>query len=294
MIGLLGPYSALLQNLVLAIAIMGAAATAFIWIPMTIGKIVLCIDPVLCVQALARVPLRKPLSILRYLIDPVIDITFEIIKEVLFKPGFAAFCAAERILARKLGLETFISQASRMYSGLFGRIFARRLGLLGATPRDPWDTSTGYYDSTAYNHPWEAIRSKMGSDRKDVGYLQALLRNLAQITGMYWPELPATNVSIPVDGIAILDAFEWLGNRSYRAYEAYRTACVNLATSDKLGENVLCALIGYLSTIAVTTSLAWTGEQGHIRVAQGWKAGLRRYRLFVKVSLLWLCRVDKS
>ena len=67
---------------------------------MIIGKILLCID-------LIRLPLNVGNMVLkgvRFFTDPIIDVSLEILREVVFKPGLASLRALENILAGKLGL----------------------------------------------------------------------------------------------------------------------------------------------------------------------------------------------
>ncbi|WVQ93381.1 hypothetical protein IAU59_000450 [Kwoniella sp. CBS 9459] len=107
-IGLIGPLSGLLQNVLFGIIIMGAAISIFIGIPTLIGKLALSIDPVRSTLAV----LSRTLHLVRKVTDPVVDVIIEIVKEVVVLPFLSSVGAAENIVARNLGLDSMGPSAS--------------------------------------------------------------------------------------------------------------------------------------------------------------------------------------
>ncbi|WVN91117.1 uncharacterized protein L203_106367 [Cryptococcus depauperatus CBS 7841] len=100
-VGLVGPMVGLVQNLLFALIIMGGAVSVLIGFPMILGKIFLSVDFVRSfISIFSRV-----LYIIRKITNPVVDVVLEIVKDVVVLPLFASIRAAEKIIARKLGLE---------------------------------------------------------------------------------------------------------------------------------------------------------------------------------------------
>jgi E3 ubiquitin-protein ligase MARCH6 len=80
---------------------MGASLSILVGLPLMAGKLLLSIDVLHTILTLGVIVLRG----LREITDPVVDILWEITREVVLVPGLASFRALERIVARKLGLE---------------------------------------------------------------------------------------------------------------------------------------------------------------------------------------------
>lgn len=255
MIGLHGPISALIQNLILAIAVMGAAMVSFVLFPMTAGKVMLCIDPIRSVIATGKMTWQGSRTLLRwfrFISDPVIDFGLEIARDVVFRPVIGAFFAAEGIVARKFGFGPNLS--SSPWSNVSGRLlqaftFAKKAG--GSTQAAP----------RLYNFAVPPILSSR------VNFIPSSI-----------------TIDLTPDPALVFDAFEKLGNASFNAYEKYRAFSIQVATGKGLGNGLTCLAVGYFIAIAGMTCLAWEGERGNIRMSEDLKQGLRRYRLSVKVS----------
>jgi hypothetical protein len=89
-------------QITLAVIIMGAALSLLVGMPMVIGKVLLCTDIIHPLASLATMTFRG----IKTITDPVVDIAWEILREVLLIPGLASIRALESIAARKLGLAT--------------------------------------------------------------------------------------------------------------------------------------------------------------------------------------------
>jgi hypothetical protein len=89
-------------QITLAVIIMGAALSLLVGMPMVIGKVLLCTDIIHPLARLATMTFRG----VKTITDPVVDIAWEILREVLLIPGLASIRALESIAARKLGLAT--------------------------------------------------------------------------------------------------------------------------------------------------------------------------------------------
>ncbi|WWC91366.1 uncharacterized protein L201_006309 [Kwoniella dendrophila CBS 6074] len=100
-VGLMGPLHGLFQNVLFGVIIMSAAISIFIGLPLLIGKLFLSTDMIRTSLTIAR----RTLYLIRKVTDPVVDIVFEILKEVVILPFLAAVRGAETIIARKLGLD---------------------------------------------------------------------------------------------------------------------------------------------------------------------------------------------
>ncbi|OCF30561.1 hypothetical protein I316_07762 [Kwoniella heveanensis BCC8398] len=107
-IGLIGPLSGLLQNVIFGIIIMGASISIFIGIPTFIGKLALSIDPIRSTLSV----ISRTLYLIRKVTDPIIDVVIEIVKEVVVLPFLSSVGAAEKIVARNLGLDSIGSSAN--------------------------------------------------------------------------------------------------------------------------------------------------------------------------------------
>nr|XP_019047804.1 hypothetical protein I302_04422 [Kwoniella bestiolae CBS 10118]OCF26734.1 hypothetical protein I302_04422 [Kwoniella bestiolae CBS 10118] len=100
-VGLIGPLHGLFQNVLFGVIIMSAAISIFIGLPLLIGKLFLSTDIIRLILSTAG----RTLYLIRKVTDPIVDIIFEIVKEVVAIPLFASIRAAETILARKLGID---------------------------------------------------------------------------------------------------------------------------------------------------------------------------------------------
>nr|XP_018259002.1 uncharacterized protein I303_08544 [Kwoniella dejecticola CBS 10117]OBR81160.1 hypothetical protein I303_08544 [Kwoniella dejecticola CBS 10117] len=99
-VGLIGPLHGLFQNVLFGVIIMSAAISIFVGLPLLIGKLFLSTDMIRTALSTAR----RTLHLIRKVTDPVVDIVFEIVKEVVALPVISSVRAVETILARKLGL----------------------------------------------------------------------------------------------------------------------------------------------------------------------------------------------
>ncbi|WVQ64153.1 uncharacterized protein L199_002314 [Kwoniella botswanensis] len=99
-VGLIGPLHGLFQNVLFGVIIMSAAISIFIGLPLLIGKMFMSTDIIRTVLSTAG----RTLYLIRKVTDPIVDIIFEIVKEVVALPMITSIRAAETILARKLGL----------------------------------------------------------------------------------------------------------------------------------------------------------------------------------------------
>ncbi|WVF65735.1 hypothetical protein IAT40_000467 [Kwoniella sp. CBS 6097] len=128
-IGLIGPLSGLLQNVLFGIIIMGAAISIFIGIPTLIGKLALSIDPIRSTLSV----LSRTLYLIRKVTDPIIDVVIEIVKEVVVLPFLSSVGAAEKIVARNLGLDSMGSSAN---------LFSKLSSFVSSTANSTSTTST--------------------------------------------------------------------------------------------------------------------------------------------------------
>ena len=80
---------------------MGVALTVLVGFPIVAGKVVLALDVIKSGFVLCRLLLRS----VRVLTDPVLDVVFEITKEVILLPLWSSFQALERIVASRLHLQ---------------------------------------------------------------------------------------------------------------------------------------------------------------------------------------------
>ncbi|WRT68876.1 uncharacterized protein IL334_005857 [Kwoniella shivajii] len=101
-VGLIGPLHGLFQNVLFGVIIMSASISIFIGLPLLIGKLFLSTDLIRSSLSIAG----RTLYLIRKVTDPIVDIIFEIVKEVVALPLIASVRAAENLLARKLGLES--------------------------------------------------------------------------------------------------------------------------------------------------------------------------------------------
>ncbi|RXK38798.1 hypothetical protein M231_03974 [Tremella mesenterica] len=99
-VGLIGPLHGLFQNLLFALIVMGAALCSLVAIPIIIGKLVLFADPLRLTVYTFHMVLRG----VHVLTSPVLDISWEIVRDVLFIPAFSSAKALCRILGRELQL----------------------------------------------------------------------------------------------------------------------------------------------------------------------------------------------
>ncbi|OXG23731.1 E3 ubiquitin-protein ligase MARCH6 [Cryptococcus neoformans Ze90-1] len=117
-VGLVGPIHGLFQNLIFALFIMGFGIILILGVPMLIGKLFLSFDFIRTALGVSS----KILIIIRKVTDPVVDIVLEIVKDVVVLPLMASGRAAEKIVAKKLGLEVGYRLGSS--SGGFSRLTA--------------------------------------------------------------------------------------------------------------------------------------------------------------------------
>ncbi|WWC73270.1 uncharacterized protein I206_107236 [Kwoniella pini CBS 10737] len=99
-VGLMGPLHGLFQNVLFGVIIMSAAISIFVGLPLLIGKLFLSTDIIRTILSTAR----RTLHLIRKVTDPLVDIVFEIFKEVVALPVISSLRAVETILARKMGL----------------------------------------------------------------------------------------------------------------------------------------------------------------------------------------------
>ncbi|ORX38932.1 hypothetical protein BD324DRAFT_617907 [Kockovaella imperatae] len=136
-VGLIGPLTNLIQNLAFAITIMGAGLTLLVGLPIITGKVVLALDLIKIVFTVCKLFLRG----IRIITDPILDIIFEITKDVVLLPLLSSFQALERIVASKLNVQplarldllritqTFTSRANSNAEGAeTGRYISRLVG----------------------------------------------------------------------------------------------------------------------------------------------------------------------
>lgn len=97
---------------------MGFGVILILGVPMLIGKLFLSFDFFRTALGVSS----KILIIIRKVTDPVVDIVLEIVKDVVVLPLMASGRAAEKIIAKKLGLEVGYRLGSS--SGGFNRITA--------------------------------------------------------------------------------------------------------------------------------------------------------------------------
>lgn len=98
--GLIGPIQNLFQNVAFGIIIMSASMALLVGIPMWVGKLFLAIDFVHSITYTFDLVIRGS----RLVLDPVTDVVWEILKEVVLLPLWSSFKALETILATKIGL----------------------------------------------------------------------------------------------------------------------------------------------------------------------------------------------
>ncbi|WVQ75379.1 hypothetical protein IAR50_004999 [Cryptococcus sp. DSM 104548] len=113
-IGLTGPIGGLYQNLLFALIIMGGAVFILIGLPMVLGKLCLSLDIIRSSLSICG----RVIHLVRKVTDPVVDIVFEIVKDVVILPLLNSGKAAEKILAKKLGLQMSTRFGSQGLSGL--------------------------------------------------------------------------------------------------------------------------------------------------------------------------------
>ncbi|KAK4684277.1 E3 ubiquitin-protein ligase MARCH6, partial [Tremellales sp. Uapishka_1] len=101
-IGLVGPLHGLLQNIMFAMVVMSAASTLLIGLPINIGKGYLAVDLIRTGLGISKLLLRG----IRSLTDPIVDILWEIIKDVIVLPSMSSLKALDRIISLKFGLST--------------------------------------------------------------------------------------------------------------------------------------------------------------------------------------------
>lgn len=122
LLGLIGPVSGLLTNLVIGIMFLTATNSILIGGPLIIGRILLVTDHLKAfighVLALSR--------LIRLVTDPLVDIAWEILSEVVLRPGLVSFHALESIIARKFG---FTGESPS------GRIISWASGLMAGTAK---------------------------------------------------------------------------------------------------------------------------------------------------------------
>ncbi|WWD21007.1 hypothetical protein CI109_105488 [Kwoniella shandongensis] len=123
-IGLIGPIHGLFQNVLFGVIVMGAAISVLVGLPMIIGKLFLSIDFVRSTLSIGR----RTLHLVRKVTDPIVDVFWEIVKEVLILPLLSSFRAAERIIARKVGLGRQPLPPART------NLFSKLTGLLTTSP----------------------------------------------------------------------------------------------------------------------------------------------------------------
>ncbi|WVR09207.1 hypothetical protein IAU60_006269 [Kwoniella sp. DSM 27419] len=114
-VGLIGPLHGLFQNLVFGLIIMGASITFFIGLPMIIGKLVLCIDPIRTVISVST----RTIQLVRRITDPIVDVIYEIVRDVVVLPLLASIRAAETIIVRKMGMDeshTYVDVVKRLFT----------------------------------------------------------------------------------------------------------------------------------------------------------------------------------
>ncbi|WVQ81661.1 hypothetical protein IAT38_003786 [Cryptococcus sp. DSM 104549] len=102
-VGLTGPISGLLQNVLFGCMIMVLASAILIGIPMAIGKIFLSVD---LIRTALMMGLRT-LRLVKKITVPVVDVVWEITKDVLLLPAIGSFKALERIVLKKLGMSAW-------------------------------------------------------------------------------------------------------------------------------------------------------------------------------------------
>ncbi|ODN91420.1 hypothetical protein L198_05934 [Cryptococcus wingfieldii CBS 7118] len=113
-VGLTGPMAGLYQNFMFAFIIMGGAIVILVGLPMLIGKLCLSLDIIRSILSICG----RVIHLVRKVTDPVVDIVFEIVKDVVLLPLLNSGKAAEKILAKKLGLQVSSRFGSQGLSGL--------------------------------------------------------------------------------------------------------------------------------------------------------------------------------
>lgn len=224
---------------------------------MTAGKMLLCIDPIRSILGIAKLGwsiARTFLRWSRYLTDPIVDIVVEIMRDVVLKPLGGAFLAAEKILARVLGLEGRYSSAGGLdLAGMLGK-----------------------------------AKNSVG-----IGTVSEPIVRAPRILSIAIPDLitsrltliPSTlDIPLEIKSETILDGLASVGNKAYKAYDAYRSFAIRTATSGTIGDGIACLVLAYAVVLGLVVTVAWLGEKGHIQASDEWKKGLRRFRLSVKVS----------
>ncbi|ORY29145.1 hypothetical protein BCR39DRAFT_532887 [Naematelia encephala] len=209
-VGIVGPWANLIQNLMICIVIGSAATTLLVGIPLMIGKTLLAADFVRSFLYTGRLVIKGT----RVVTDPLIDISTEILRDVVVRPALSSFHALEAIVADKLGLQGVLS--SRI-SHLDASIFS-----LFAAPFQSGD-----------NH----------------------------------------------GGSKSIDILALIGNRTYRAYQRYRSFGMTAAFSTNLASRLWCLAVGYVGFITTFGSITLLGE------LDGAEGELGRSIAFIKVAI---------
>jgi hypothetical protein len=251
---------------------MGAAMTCFVLTPIAGGKMFLCIDPIRSVLKAGTITwnlIRAFLRWSRFITDPVIDMGVEIGRDAVLKPSFAAFIAFEKILATKFGMESMEMPSTRHIRG-----YHHLMSLFQQA-----------YILADYATP---PKQKLWTPN----YYTIVIPNIIANRSRFIP--PTIRMLLNPNPIFLVDAIEDLGHKSFKAYEAYRTHAIRLASGHTLADGIACLVIGYAATLIGMTILAWEVEAGTFKASgKEWKQGLRRYRLSSKVrSSLFLALAE--
>lgn len=100
-VGVIGPWHNLFQNVLFATVIMGAALAVLVGLPIIAGKFALSLD----MPKLLGASTRSLFRLVRRATDPIVDICFEILQDVVALPLLSSVRALERITLSTLRIE---------------------------------------------------------------------------------------------------------------------------------------------------------------------------------------------